>query len=1154
MPSNEEIKSYYRQVTAINIGAVARELLAKRISEDTGKVIHLDCPMHESISGASLHVEIEKQLWRCWGCGISGDVLHLVELARHGVVTNGQSGRMSDTHREARDWLAAKIGLPKLSHMGLSEEAIAELEHNQARVTRARAVLTEASEWYHQRLLGNAEVQDWLLQHYTFTPEIITRFRIGYADLNGLRAHLFEKGFSAEELLASGLFMPNEAGDERQVIPFFANRVMFPYFSRGQAGYLIGRKTPWTPDSRWEIGKYKKLPTNEAGKRPWVAPGIENNLLYNEDVLLTHPAQVVITEGITDCIALAARGIVCISPVTTNIRQEDWKRIIPALRGVKEVVICQDNELSGAGWKGALNTARQLEDAELLCRIAELPLEDAQLAAREELATRFGITDAVGTNTLEQQLADSSPADRTVAQQLLEAAKVDICSFFVAGHSSAEFKAVLDSARAPVEYAIARLPSEMTAAERRDAVAALIRGIMRQPELEHDRQLKALLEKLGDNYRMGTLRGMLRDTMKEISAARRNSAQQHAAEEMGGVLFSNGRCRYYLVDSGVNRESMKETPMGPVAMPLEVLSNFHVCITREVLFDDGELHNDGTTISHSEMHGEIIGNTWRKPFVIDSRAWGANADLARQITKVTRHRALFHTRHLDDIRLASNVLSADTREEVVNTIFGIHPVAGFVTPTVTIQGGKIIATADLGLTVDVCADYNKARNLDLLPCADEEMRSLLCHLLTDYVQLQPLRVTLPILSHAFLGPIVFTPTFIKEFSPFTLFIAGSSGKGKTETARLAQCLWGDFSTKEKLAGWGSTPEVNRQEAARCRGGLWLIDDFKRQKIGHLQWTNALRVLTDYADLQSRKRATPGAKVITSTVIQAMLLVTGEDLPFNETSAMARSLIVEFDGKQQGSTQYVACMARQQDYRKIPAAFIAWWQQQDVGYWLERAREIRNSLQEFMVAEGLETDNARRLASNAALAQLGLEAFWGFTYAMGVDPLAVAGSDLPAEYTGILQEMLRRMVTMVNDARPGESFINTLIQLLTAERVRIRDRYMDDHDDYGVPIVGYYSRNRKTVFLLTRLAMGAVRDAYKRGEDEPLYFSTAAIGKQLAEAGIILPEDISREELTHRVRIPGGGRNVNPEWAWRIDAEKLSSLLNHYSRENGDQIS
>ena len=135
-------------------------------------------------------------------------------------------------------------------------------------------------------------------------------------------------------------------------------------------------------------------------------------------------------------------------------------------------------------------------------------------------------------------------------------------------------------------------------------------------------------------------------------------------------------------------------------------------------------------------------------------------------------------------------------------------------------------------------------------------------------------MTLPIFAHAFAGPVLFgSPLIEVGYTPFILFIGGASGKGKTETARLAQCLWGDFPTKERMAGFGSTTTVNRQEAARCIGGLWVIDDYKRQKVVNEAQMAAENMFTDYADMQSRKKGTPGAKVISSLPIKCMLLVT-----------------------------------------------------------------------------------------------------------------------------------------------------------------------------------------------------------------------------------------------------------------------------------------
>ncbi len=72
--------------------------------------------------------------------------------------------------------------------------------------------------------------------------------------------------------------------------------------------FMIGRKTPWTPDANWEQGKYKKLPVHDEHQRPYVARFINNAVLFNEDCLLGKPDHIIITEGVTDCIALMQQG------------------------------------------------------------------------------------------------------------------------------------------------------------------------------------------------------------------------------------------------------------------------------------------------------------------------------------------------------------------------------------------------------------------------------------------------------------------------------------------------------------------------------------------------------------------------------------------------------------------------------------------------------------------------------------------------------------------------------------------------------------------------------------------------------------------------------------------------------------------------------
>jgi len=86
------VKDYYRQITEVDIGEIARELLGARLTHEGARLIEADCPHHKSQSRRSLHIMLDKQGWYCFGCGVGGDVLQLVEFVRSGQVTRGQSG------------------------------------------------------------------------------------------------------------------------------------------------------------------------------------------------------------------------------------------------------------------------------------------------------------------------------------------------------------------------------------------------------------------------------------------------------------------------------------------------------------------------------------------------------------------------------------------------------------------------------------------------------------------------------------------------------------------------------------------------------------------------------------------------------------------------------------------------------------------------------------------------------------------------------------------------------------------------------------------------------------------------------------------------------------------------------------------------------
>jgi len=505
-----DVHTYYRRVTDVDIGEVARELLGSRITQDSRQTLFCDCPNHRSQSHRSLHIMLDKQGWYCFGCGVGGDVLQLVEFVHHGAVTRGQSGQMPESHREARDFLAARAGLPPLSKFASGGPEEAEEAHQLT--LRVHEALTAMAEIYHQRLIGNAEALKWFRDKYGIGQETIERLKIGFAD-NGEpgAARLLMEGpgaFTMRELAATSAFRPTA---QDGLVPSFDGRIVFPYWSRGRVVFMIGRRTPWTPDHDWEKSKYKKLAVRNDRNHSHVAPCIRNDVLYNEDVLLTRPERIVITEGVTDCISLMEHGFPVVSPVTVQIREADWERLLPKLAGVKTVFICQDNEVSEAGLNGALRTAGVLGAHGILTRVAALPLGEKQQKARQELRERFGAQAGIAPKDLSKQLEGRGEDEIRRAESLLADAKIDVNEYFAGGKTAADFEANLAAAQTPLELAISELSAETPDADLGRLLEPILAEVRRLDPIEQDRHLRLIQNRCGKSrVTVATLRRQMK--------------------------------------------------------------------------------------------------------------------------------------------------------------------------------------------------------------------------------------------------------------------------------------------------------------------------------------------------------------------------------------------------------------------------------------------------------------------------------------------------------------------------------------------------------------------------------------------------------------------------------------------------------------------
>lgn len=325
--------------------------------EPSGRCMAGRSPWHQD-RNPSLRVWPHTQTWHDFsgGGGVGGDCISWV-CHRDGVGVF-----------DALRVLAARGGvrIPDQSDEDFEEAVKAASERREV-----ERLLTISAAYYHSSM--PSEIRHWIHDNYGLTDDTIDELLIGYADGQLWSTLSDDLGVEREQALKTALFVPRRNG----VKDYFVGRVVFPYWRAGRVVYMIGRKTEHTPDADWERGKYKKLRLRTASSE-YISAHISNTWFYNEDAARHGTGPLVITEGVTDCIAAQQHGLRVTSPVTTRFSRRDIPRLVDLSEHAERVVICNDNEAPDPlgrrpGLDGAIDTARALHEVGRDVRIAMLP-------------------------------------------------------------------------------------------------------------------------------------------------------------------------------------------------------------------------------------------------------------------------------------------------------------------------------------------------------------------------------------------------------------------------------------------------------------------------------------------------------------------------------------------------------------------------------------------------------------------------------------------------------------------------------------------------------------------------------------------------------------------------------------------------------------
>jgi DNA primase catalytic core len=312
----------------------------------SGKKFSGLCPFHND-THPSFEVYPHTQSWFCYGCQKGGSLIDYVMY------------RDSITPAEAIRRLCETYDIPQPAW---NEKEKAEWENTKQEKELISEINLAVFKWYHDKM--PKERREYYLRR-GIIDGAIDKEVLGYAPDNDAILGEMLKHYKAEQLVASGLFTVVSGCLE----PIYKRRYVIPYWEDCKIVYSIGRLDTDDPNEiaklpEWNRGKYKKQLTHSSA-HPEVSKVVKN-VIWNADCVGDYEIGS-IAEGIIDGILHKQIsdeiGVGVISPVTTKFSNNDLEQLVNVTSHWEKVYCIADNEVSEAGIKGAVQTAKTLFNA-----------------------------------------------------------------------------------------------------------------------------------------------------------------------------------------------------------------------------------------------------------------------------------------------------------------------------------------------------------------------------------------------------------------------------------------------------------------------------------------------------------------------------------------------------------------------------------------------------------------------------------------------------------------------------------------------------------------------------------------------------------------------------------------------------------------------
>lgn len=309
-----------------------------------GRTYKTTCLFH-SEKTPSMIVNPDTQTFKCFGCGVGGDILTFAQKY-HGW-------SFSETLQE----------LGKLAGVEVRKQT-PEQKAQGERLDALRGLLKTAADAYHEALINPQSddaraALDYATHKRGFSDETMRRFGIGYAPpgWHNMLNHLKEIGYSEGQILEAGIATSNDKGN---VYDRFRHRLMIPI--RDERGRVIGfGARALDPNDTPKYLNSPQTPLFDKSRTLFALDAAKNAIRDTETA--------VIVEGYVDAITAHQAGFTnVVAQMGTAMTDTQFKMLA---RSAKRIILALDSDAAGQNATlRSLEVAREALKADYTGRLA----------------------------------------------------------------------------------------------------------------------------------------------------------------------------------------------------------------------------------------------------------------------------------------------------------------------------------------------------------------------------------------------------------------------------------------------------------------------------------------------------------------------------------------------------------------------------------------------------------------------------------------------------------------------------------------------------------------------------------------------------------------------------------------------------------------